>query len=51
MNTATNALGMIVATAVMLVAGIRSKRLEWKPRDGSWLWKRKPPHSGRRTGT
>jgi hypothetical protein len=50
MTTATNSLELILVALVMLVAGIRQKRLEWKPRDGSWLRKLKPPRTGRRTG-
>lgn len=51
MSPVTNTLGMILVTLVMLLAGIQKKRLEWKSRDGSWSWKRKPPRNGRRVGT
>lgn len=54
MTTATNTLGLIVATLVMLVAGIQQKRLEWKRRDHSWLnkrKKRKAPTNGWRAET
>lgn len=51
MNNATNTLGLIVATVVMLLAGIQKKRLNWKPRDGSWLRKHKSPKTGRRADT
>ena len=37
-----NALGMIVATVLMLLAGLSKKRLEWKPRDETRRG-RKPP--------
>jgi hypothetical protein len=39
---AVNALGMIVATILMLLAGLSKKRLEWKPRDETRRG-RKPP--------
>jgi hypothetical protein len=39
---AVNALGMIVATLLMLFAGLSKKRLEWKPRDETRR-RRKPP--------
>jgi hypothetical protein len=48
MTTESHSPGMILATLIMLFAGIQEKRLEWKPRDGSWLGKRKPPRTGRR---
>ena len=51
MTTAGNTLAMIVATLVMLVAGIWKKRLEWRRRDGTWLHKRKPPTTGRSADT
>ena len=33
MSPTVNALGMVVATLLMLLAGLSKKRLEWKPRD------------------
>lgn len=48
MTTESHSPGMILATLVMFFAGIQEKRLEWKPRDGSWLGKRKPLSTGRR---
>jgi hypothetical protein len=39
---AINALGMILATLMMLLAGLSKKRLEWKPRDKTRR-DRKPP--------
>jgi hypothetical protein len=42
MTTTVNALGMVVATLLMLLAGLSKKRLEWKPRDESRR-SRKPP--------
>ncbi len=38
MSPTVNALGMVVATLLMLLSGLSKKRLEWKPRRG-----RKPP--------
>jgi hypothetical protein len=37
-----DALGMVVATLLMLLAGLSKKRLEWKPRDQT-RGGRKPP--------
>ena len=51
MTNATNTLGLIVATLVMLFAGMQKKRLEWKPRDRSSLRKRKLTKTGRRADT
>lgn len=47
MTPTVNALGVIVATLLMILAGISKKRIEWKPRprDNSrhrWL---KPPRN------
>lgn len=42
MSSTVNALGMVVATLLMLLAGLSKKRLEWKPRDASRRG-RKPP--------
>jgi hypothetical protein len=39
---AANAIGMILATLLMLLAGLSKKRLEWKPRDRTRRG-RKPP--------
>ena len=38
-----NMLGLLVATLLMLLAGLSKKRLEWKPRDESKRRSRKPP--------
>jgi hypothetical protein len=38
MSPTVNALSMVVATLLMLLAGLSKKRLEWKPRRD-----RKPP--------
>jgi hypothetical protein len=38
MTPTVNALGMVVATLLMLLSGFAKKRLEWKPRR-----RRKPP--------
>jgi hypothetical protein len=35
----TPCLAMMVATLLMIVAGTEKKRLEWRPRDGSW-WRK-----------
>ena len=43
MNTTVNSLGMLVATLLMLLAGLSKKRLEWKPRPVSRRT-RKPPN-------
>jgi hypothetical protein len=40
-----DALGMVVATLLMLLAGLSKKRLEWKPRDQTRRG-RKPPGPG-----
>ena len=42
MSPTVNALGMVVATLLMLLAGLSKKRLEWKPRDETRRG-RKPP--------
>jgi hypothetical protein len=39
---ATNALGLILASLLMLLGGLSKKRLEWKPRDVTRR-RRKPP--------
>jgi hypothetical protein len=36
-------LGMVVATLLMLLAGLSKKRLEWKPRTAPRRRLRKPP--------
>ena len=38
-----NAVELVVATLLMLLAGLSQKRLEWKPRDPSKRRPRKPP--------
>jgi hypothetical protein len=43
MTPTYNALGLIVATLLMLLAGLSKKRLEWKPRDRPKRRSRKPP--------
>jgi len=43
MTPTLNALGLLIATLLMLVAGVSKKRLEWKPRDRSKHRSRKPP--------
>jgi len=43
MTPTLNALGLLIATLLMLVAGLSKKRLEWKPRDRSKHRSRKPP--------
>jgi hypothetical protein len=42
MSPAVNSLGMVVATLLMLLAGLSKKRLEWKPRNRTKR-SRKPP--------
>ena len=42
MSPTVNALGMVVATLLMLLAGLSKKRLDWKPR-GQSRRGRKPP--------
>jgi hypothetical protein len=42
MIPAINTVGMVVATLLMLLAGLSKKRLEWKPRDVTRRG-RKPP--------
>jgi len=44
MGPEVNALGMVVATLLMLLAGLSKKRLEWKPRNNTRRG-RKPPRS------
>lgn len=43
MTPTFNALELVVATLLMLLAGLSQKRLEWKPRDPSKRRPRKPP--------
>jgi len=43
MTTMTNSLGLIIATLLMILAGIKQKHLEWRPRNRSWWHRRKPP--------
>ena len=42
MSPTVNALGMVVATLLMLLAGLSKKRLEWKPRDVTRRGRRPP---------
>lgn len=42
MSPTVNALGMVVATLLMLLSGLSKKRLEWKPRNHARRG-RKPP--------
>jgi hypothetical protein len=44
MSPTVNALGMVVATLLMLLAGLSKKRLEWKSRDETRRG-RKPPRN------
>ena len=46
MSPSVNALAMIVATVLMLLAGVSKKRIEWKPRDPPRR-DRKPPRAER----
>jgi hypothetical protein len=39
----TNTLATLAAMLLMLVAGIKQKRLEWRPRHRSWWHRRRPP--------
>jgi hypothetical protein len=43
MTPTFNALELLVATLLMLLAGLSKKRLEWKPRDPSKRRFRQPP--------
>jgi hypothetical protein len=43
MTSTLNALGLVVATLLMILAGLSKKRLEWKPRDPPKRRPRKPP--------
>ncbi len=43
MTPTFNVLELLVATLLMLLAGLAKKRLEWKPRDPSKRRPRKPP--------
>ena len=46
----TNSLSLIIATLLMILAGIKQKRLEWRPRERSWWHRRKPPTAGPKVG-
>lgn len=43
MTPTLNVLQLVVATLLMLLAGLSKKRLEWKPRTPSKRRRRKPP--------
>jgi hypothetical protein len=42
MTPSANALGLIVATLLMILAGMSKKRIEWRPRKDSHRRRRKP---------
>lgn len=44
MTTTANTLGFIVATLLMILAGLSKKRIEWKPRSESRRHRHKWPH-------
>ena len=46
MTPTFNALGLGVATLLMLLAGLSKKRLDWKPRVPAKRRSRKPPTGG-----
>jgi hypothetical protein len=44
----TNSLSLTLALLLMILAGIKQKRLEWRRRDRPWWQRRRPRTHGRK---